>query len=363
VDVAAEALDVVDQLLEIVIEPRERRLLDRAGAVAERVAFGKLAERLAAEIDELGGRDRERLLQEADRALYTSKFSGRAMSTVYDPLTIYEERSSENLAELLSTAIVERRLSVVYQPIFEAASERLMGHETLMRFRDREGRAIGPAVFIPVAEHTGSIVELGAWVIDQACSDMRRHGLGPVVAVNISAIQLKAPNFSLLVAEILGRYEIAPNRLALEFTEGMDIVPDAVALRNIEHLRNLGVQVWLDDFGTGFASLAWLRRFDFDVVKIDRSFLHECHIPQGMRMLQDMVRLLRNQGYKVLVEGIETGEQKVLVPRLGVHAMQGYHLGRPEPVDEPHADGAEQIEAGDRQRNPREQARRANLTY
>ncbi|TIR43071.1 MAG: EAL domain-containing protein, partial [Mesorhizobium sp.] len=152
--------------------------------------------------------------------------------------------------------------------------------------------------------------------------------------VIVSVVQLKAPDFPLHVTEILGRHGMAPQRLALEVTEGSDISLEAQAARSIEQLRTLGVQIWLDDFGTGFAGLAWLRRFKFDVVKIDRSFLHDCQTVRGLSLLQDMVRLLRNLGHTVLVEGVETKEQQNLLQHMGIQSIQGFLTGRPVPIEE-----------------------------
>ena len=274
------------------------------------------------------------LLQEADRALYASKFAGRATFTIYDPHATDQDRSSENLSELLKLAVSNELVSVAYQPICDLASGRVLGHETLMRVCDFDGTMISPSVFIPVAEQTGAIVELGTWLIDRACSDMVEYGLGSVVTANVSVLQLKAPNFSLRITEILGRHGLAPQKLAIEITEGSDIFLEAQAVRNMERLRNLGVQIWLDDFGTGFAGLSWLRRFKFDVVKIDRSFLHDCQTSRGLSLLQDMVGLLRNLEHAVLAEGVETEEQQMLLQRLGVHSMQGFLTGHPVPIEE-----------------------------
>lgn len=274
------------------------------------------------------------LLQEADRALYASKFAGRATFTVFDPHDTNQDRSSQNLSELLKQAVSNQLVSVAYQPICDLASGEVLGHETLMRVCDFDGTMISPSVFIPVAEHTGAIVELGTWLIDRACSDMVKHGLGSVVTANVSVLQLKAPNFSLRITEILGRHGLAPQKLAIEITEGSDIFLEAQAVRNMERLRNLGVQIWLDDFGTGFAGLTWLRRFKFDVVKIDRSFLHDCQTSRGLSLLQDMVGLLRNLDHAVLAEGVETEEQQTLLRRLGVHSMQGFLTGHPVPIEE-----------------------------
>lgn len=274
------------------------------------------------------------LLQEADRALYASKFAGRATLTIYDPEAAEQEKSGENLSRLLKVAVANELVSVAYQPIYDIASEQMLGHEALMRLRDLDGSIISPEVFIPAAEQNGTIVELGTWLIDRACRDMVEHGLGSLVTANVSVVQLKAAGFPLQIADILGRHGLAPQKLALEVTEGSDIFLEAQATRNIEHLRSLGVQIWLDDFGTGFAGLAWLRRFKFDVVKIDRSFLHESDTPRGATLLQDMIRLLRNLGHAVLVEGVETEEQLTVLKQMNIQWIQGFLRGRPIPIEE-----------------------------
>jgi EAL domain-containing protein (putative c-di-GMP-specific phosphodiesterase class I) len=153
------------------------------------------------------------------------------------------------------------------------------------------------------------------------------------VTANVSIVQLKSPGFPLQIADILGRHGLAPQKLALEVTEGSDIFLEAQATRNIEHLRSIGVQIWLDDFGTGYAGLAWLRRFRFDVVKIDRSFLHDSDTSRGARLLKDMVRLIRNLGHAVLIEGVETEEQLMALKRMDVRWIQGFLKGRPVPIE------------------------------
>lgn len=272
------------------------------------------------------------LIQQADRALYASKFAGRATFTIYDPQEAAFSRSAENISSLLAVAVEQGLVSVVYQPIYRVDTGKLAGHETLMRLRDLDGSNISPDVFIPVAEQSGSINDLGRWVLECACRDMSEHGLGSVVSVNVSTVQLKAPDFALRVTEILGAYGISPSKLALEITESIDLVPEAHALRNINELRKLGVQIWLDDFGTGYAGLSWLRHINFDTVKIDRSFLHDCQSVQGMNMLEGLIKLLRSLGLTVLVEGVETEDQRALLKRLGVNLIQGFLLGRPEPI-------------------------------
>lgn len=281
-----------------------------------------------------GATELQEVLQEADRALYISKFTGRSRVTVYDPQIIDADHSNESLAGLLAHAIEKQCISVVYQPIVQLGTGEVLGYEALMRLKGSNGRLVKPDVFIPVAEQNGAIVELGAWVFEQACADVARYKLTGIVAVNISAVQLKAPGFALRVAETLARHGLAPRQFALELSERGDILGQSQAAQTVGQLRNLGVQIWLDDFGTGYAGIDCLRRFELDIVKIDRSFLPERQRAQDVRMLEGMIQLLRSLGRTVLVEGVETEEQKALLEKLGVDLIQGFLIGRPQPVGE-----------------------------
>ena len=133
-------------------------------------------------------------------------------------------------------------------------------------------------------------------------------------------------------AAILGETGVGGSRLAFELTEGLEIEMHSDILRCISDLKLLGVRIWLDDFGTGFAGLSWLRLIDFDTVKIDRSFLHDCAAPRGKAMLQDIIALVRNRGHKILVEGVETDEQMALMRDFGIDKIQGFRVGRPVPA-------------------------------
>ncbi len=273
------------------------------------------------------------LLQQADRALYASKFASRATFTVFDPTSVVSDASAQNLEQLLNVAVDRDLVSLVYQPIVDSRTGQLRGHEALMRLRDFDGSPVHPPVFIPLAEETGAIIELGKWALERACNDLQENPMGEFVSVNVSAVQLRSPGFPLQVAEVLARTGLRAARLALEVTEGIDIYLETQAQKNIEQLKQLGVSIWLDDFGTGFAGLAWLHQFDFDVVKIDRCFVLECQTEQGLALLTDMVRMLGNQKFTVLVEGVETAEQAELMTKLGVDLVQGYHYGRPAALE------------------------------
>lgn len=281
---------------------------------------------------DVGGDKVERLVTEADRALYGAKASGRNRVRIFDRNEPRKVDEDGTIAELLRTAVAEGRVSLVYQPIREVRSGRIVAAEALMRLTTANGKPISPALFIPVAERTGAIMELGRWAIRTACRDMIGNDLVPLVSVNMSAMQLKAPGFALSVAAMLAETAIAPHRLALEVTEGLEIDNQPEIQNSIDEVRQLGVKVWLDDFGTGFAGLSCLRKIDFDAVKIDRSFLHASHTPKGAAMLRDIVGLLKNAGHAIVVEGIEDQEQLDFLQEQAVELVQGFYLGKPMPL-------------------------------
>ncbi|WP_405047660.1 MULTISPECIES: putative bifunctional diguanylate cyclase/phosphodiesterase [Rhizobium] len=271
----------------------------------------------------------DKVVHEADRALYAAKATGRNTLVVFDPEDPQSSDDSEDIAATLKIAIEHGLVSLVYQPIRNIQTGKTDGVEALMRLRMLDGTQIPPAMFIPVAERTGSIVELGRWAIRTVCRDLLATGLVQVASVNVSPIELKLPGFASYVAATLAEFGVTGARLAFEITEGVELEIDQTVVRCISDLRKLGAQVWLDDFGTGFAGLSWLRLIEFDTVKIDRSFLHDCNTEKGKRMLLDIISLLRNRGVRILIEGVETIEHQRLMQQYGINQIQGYYIGRP----------------------------------
>ncbi len=274
----------------------------------------------------------EKIIHEADRALYSAKAAGRNCARLFDPNDPFSSDESENIAALLRIAVAQDLLSLVYQPIEDIRTGRRDAVEALMRLKTLDGSSIPPSLFIPIAERTGMILELGRWVIQTACREVLAPNLAQIASVNVSPIQLRMPGFAASVAAVLYETGVAGNRLAFEITEGQEMEMHADVLKCISDLKTLGIKIWLDDFGTGFAGLSWLRLIDFDTVKIDRSFLHGSATPRGKAMLEDIVGLIRNRGPKILVEGVETADQLSLLRQLRIDYAQGYHLGRPAPV-------------------------------
>jgi diguanylate cyclase (GGDEF)-like protein len=281
---------------------------------------------------EQSGAKLEKIIHEADRALYNAKASGRNCVRVFDPADPETSDESENIAALLKIAIKQDLVSLVYQPIVSLTAQH-SSVEALMRLKTLDNIMIPPSLFIPIAERTGTILELGRWVIRTVCRDLLVNNEVETASVNVSPIQLKTPGFAASVAAILYETGVAGNRLAFEITEGLDLEIHSDVLRCVNDLKTLGIKIWLDDFGTGFAGLSWLRLIDFDTVKIDRSFLHDSDTARGRTMLQDIIGLIRHRGPKLLVEGVETEEQLQLLRDLKIDAVQGYHVGRPAPVE------------------------------
>ena len=275
----------------------------------------------------------EKIITEADRALYSAKANGRNCVRLFDPNDPQSGDDSEHIAALLRVAVANDLVSLVYQPILNLNTGEIDGAEALMRLKLLDGTPVPPSVFIPIAERTGSILDLGLWTLRQACQEILVPGHAPVVSVNVSPIQLKTRGFAAAVAEILIDTGVDGQHVAFEITEGINMDRQSDILRCIKDLENMGIRIWLDDFGTGFAGLSWLRLFNFDTVKIDRSFLQDSDTPKGRSMLRDIIALVRNRGHRILVEGIETEEQLNLMRQFEIDHVQGFFIGRPATLD------------------------------
>lgn len=315
--------ELVRRTVEGLALPHQHR---RDGTAVVTVSVGAAVSR------EQSGAKLERIIHEADRALYLAKANGRNCSRLFDPNDPQSNDESENIAALLKIAINQNLVSMVYQPIQEVSTGKVEAVEALMRLNMLDGTSVPPSLFIPVAERTGAIIELGRWALQTVCTELLAKNHVHIVSVNVSPIQLKAPGFAASVASVLNETGVIGSRLAFEITEGLEMEMHSDVLRCIHDLKMLGIRIWLDDFGTGFAGLSWLRLIDFDTVKIDRSFLHDCATAKGRAMLLDIIGLIRHRGHKILVEGVESDEQMSLMRDFGIDQVQGFHIGRPAPV-------------------------------
>ncbi len=235
---------------------------------------------------------------------------------------------ADSLEKDLYLAIERRELDVEYQPFVDRTGKQVLGIEALCRWRRDGTDNVPPSVFVPIAERTGFIVELGEWVLRRACEHAHAWP-GLTIAVNISPIQFRRPGFADRIEQILSELTIDPNRIELEITETALLDADAAVLQTIEQLHRRGVSFALDDFGTGYSSLTSLRSFPIDKVKIDRSFVSNIGLTIEATIVHAIVSLGRALGLKVVAEGVETVEQQRFVAAAGVHAMQGYLFARP----------------------------------
>jgi diguanylate cyclase (GGDEF)-like protein len=274
------------------------------------------------------------IMRHADMALYRAKNEGRNRACIYDAAMDADLLHRKALQDDLRAAIVNDALRLEYQPVVNASGEKVVGVEALARWRHPEHGNVPPNEFIPVAEHSGLIIDLGEWVLRRACLDGRAWP-HLTMSVNVSPLQFRRADFVETVERTLTETGFDPARLELEITESTLIGNVESAQAAMLRLKALGVKLALDDFGTGYSSLQYLRRFPFDRLKIDHSFVRSIeNAAEAAAIVHAVVSLGRGLGMKVTAEGVETAEQHLFLRAAGVHAMQGYRFGRPVPAEE-----------------------------
>jgi diguanylate cyclase (GGDEF)-like protein len=271
------------------------------------------------------------VMRYADMALYRAKNEGRRRACIYDAQMDADLVQRKHLEHDLRLAIESEQLELVYQPVFTADGERVVAVEALARWSHPQRGSIAPAEFIPIAEHSGLIIPLGEWALRRACLDAAAWQVS--IAVNVSPLQFRRPDFVAMVERILSETGFDSRRLELEVTESTLLGNVEGAESAMHQLKALGVHLALDDFGTGYSSLLYLRRFPFDKLKIDRSFIRNIEsAAEAAPIVHAIVSLGRGLGMKVTAEGVETAEQHLFLRAAGVHFMQGYRFGKPEPA-------------------------------
>lgn len=314
------------------ISDRILGFFDEPFVIGERVAT--IGTSIGIGISPRGNVRGEELLRRADMAMYRAKETGRGRAEFYRP-EMDAEREERNRLEIdLRVAIERRELHVVYQPVVDAKSWGLIGVEALARW-DRKGYGpVTPEVFIPIAESTGLIDQLGLFVLHNACETLRRWP-ELKLAVNISPGQFRDPAFTAHVGSVFRKTDTDPCRITLEMTEGYFIQNPERASMALTTLRKLGVKIALDDFGAGFSSVGYLRQFGFDRMKIDKSLVNA--LDEGQRaidMLQATVALARSLDIPVTAEGVELRDQAIQLGLTGCDELQGYFFGKPMSADE-----------------------------
>jgi diguanylate cyclase (GGDEF)-like protein/PAS domain S-box-containing protein len=283
------------------------------------------------------GDDLDELVKSADIAMYQAKEEGRNAFRFYAPSINKLTLQRFDLEARLRGAIERDELCLQYQPVVDLATGEIRNLEALIRWNDPKSGLIMPGEFIPIAEETGAILAIGRWVLERACRDLKgwdEMGLPHLsVAVNVSARQVLHHALVNEVFEALQQNGISPDRLELEITESMMMHDPAGAERALRSLKGLGVRLAVDDFGTGYSSLSLVRRFPFDTVKIDRSFVSGCpEDSESMAIVQSVATLARLLGLAVIAEGVETSPQRLAVAAAGCPFAQGYLFSRPVDV-------------------------------
>lgn len=272
------------------------------------------------------------IMRHADMALYRAKNEGRNRACIYDTAMDTDLLQRKLVENDLRLAIERNELRVAYQPIVNNSGETMVGVEALCRWTHPVRGEISPAEFIPIAENSGLIIDLGEWMLRRACIDGNAWP-SVTVAVNVSPLQFRRSDFVDVVERILAETGFDPTRLELEVTESTLLGNVDTAELAMFRLKALGVRLALDDFGTGYSSLLYLRRFPFDKLKIDRSFVHSIErAADAAAIVHAVVSLGRGLGMKVTAEGVETAEQHLFLRAAGIHSMQGYRFGRPGPA-------------------------------
>lgn len=280
------------------------------------------------------GQAYDELLKKADIALYQVKHSGKNNFMRFEPYMISFQQDKRKMERLLREALTKEQFMLVFQPQVHARSKRIYGIEVLLRLKTESGVILTPDKFIPVAESSGLIVPIGAWVLKQACvqgMEWIRQGYEPIkISVNISGLQLKSIQFLSTVKSILDETGMNPAHLTFEITETTIIDQSYVVLNVIKEIRRIGISVAIDDFGISYSSLSVLKNFPIEVLKIDKSFIREMVTDdKGYKMVNAIINIAKSLDLKIVAEGVEDNTQFVLLDELGCQYIQGYYISRP----------------------------------
>ncbi len=328
--IAAFGLEVVDverfceALIEAVAVPK--RIGDRDVVVGASIGIAMAP---------ADGRTVDALLKNADAALYRAKREGRGQYRFFEPGMDYQIQQRHLLLQDLRAALASGTLALHYQPYVESSTGQVTGCEALLRWRHPTRGSISPAEFIPIAEESGLIDELGRWVIDEACATAVTWPADLRVSVNVSPRQFKDRSLPAYIAATVRRHGLAPARLEIEVTEAVLIDDTASAMASLRQIRDIGVKLSLDDFGTGYSSLRYLRDFPFDKVKIDRSFVQDIDIRHDSQVIVRAFQSIADGlGMTITAEGVETEDQAARLRSVGCHELQGFLFSAARPREE-----------------------------
>ncbi len=279
------------------------------------------------------------LVNGAEIVMLKAKEAGKNTIRYFDSLVLNEFKNSVAIENKLKLAVNNMDFYLNFQPQYYSSNKRLRGVEALIRWKDAEGKLVSPAMFIPLAEKSGSIISIGDWVLETSVSKFmewkKRYDYDMILSVNISSIQYKRPDFVTKVISTINRNDMKPEELELEITESVLIDDIKTVVEKMEELRDFGVKISIDDFGTGFSSLSYLKGLPADTLKVDKSFIDSILNDESTRIItQAVIEMAGKLGYETVAEGVETEEQMELLKSLGCDIIQGYYLSKPVPDTE-----------------------------
>jgi diguanylate cyclase (GGDEF)-like protein len=279
------------------------------------------------------------LLKFADTAMYQAKDHGRKTWMVYTEAMDAAARLRATTVAALRKALERNELSLVYQPKLSLLDNRITGVEALLRWRSGDLGNVSPGVFIPIAEETGMIVEIGDWVVAQACAQLARwrsagiHGI--TMSINVSVAQLLRGDLIRRLCDVLAEHDISPNLLELELTESMVMANAEQSITTLRRLKAIGVTLAIDDFGTGYSSLSYLKRLPIDTLKIDKEFVGDITTdPDDEAITATVITMAHSLGLNVIAEGVERAEQVDYLREQDCDEVQGHWLSVPLPPDQ-----------------------------
>lgn len=268
----------------------------------------------------------------ADLALYEAKKQGSGQIKVFRQRMLEKLQESRTLEHDMAMALVNKEFVVYYQPIVDSFSQEIYSYEALIRWIHPLKGLLSPDSFIPVAEKTGMINEMGKTVLEMACREAASWAIPAKISVNVSPVQLSSKGFATIVSSILKETGLQANRLELEVTESSLFTDNSTPINTLNKLRDLGVKISIDDFGTGYSSLSRLSKLAFDKIKIDKSFVHSIAVQEdALTIIKLITGMAKSLNMKTVAEGVETLEQLESLQALGCDLAQGYLFGKPQP--------------------------------
>lgn len=278
------------------------------------------------------------LINCAEIVMFKAKSQGKDAIQYYDSAILEDFLQTVTIQNKLKEVVFEQNFSMYFQPQCYAADGKLRGVEALIRWKDEQGDMISPSVFIPIAEKNGAIVPIGNWVIEKSVQTYAgwrdRYAYPLVLSLNISAVQCKQDDFIESILLILDRYHVSPEKIELEITETILVEDFEETKKRLSELRKTGIRISLDDFGTGFSSLSYLKGLPIDTLKIDKSFVDTLLTDVNTKIItESIIYMVKRLGYETVAEGVETEEQFAYLRELSCDMIQGYYTGKPMPAE------------------------------